>query len=145
MALGYAAGGGGGGSGASGTSGGASGASQGAGSAAGAAPRTNVTPNFLGQADGPAIPIPRGASGPTPVANGQGVMYTGGNGGNGLNGTVSNVRIMDPTLPSGPSPGYPNGYVNYTNGSVPTPQSVNPYTGQTVGRASPWWHIPLGP
>jgi RHS repeat-associated protein len=102
------------------------------------------TPSFLGQENGPAIPIPEGASGPTPTPNGKGFMYNGGNGGNGLSPKVCNVRIMDPTAPQGPSPGYPNGYVNYGNGNSPTPQSVNPYTGQTVGKGSPWWHIPLG-
>ena len=94
-------------------------------------------PGFLGQAAGPAIPVPRGAIGPTPTRS-AGFQYTGGNGGNGLNARVSNVRIMDPT------PRNPNGYVNYSNGAVPKPQSVNPYTGQTVGKSCPWWHIPLG-
>lgn len=60
--------------------------------------------------------------------------------GNGLNPRVSSVRVMNPTLPKGPSPGYPNGYVNYMNKGG---QAVNPYTGQTVPKNSPWWHIPL--
>lgn len=98
-------------------------------------------PSYLGQKSGPAIPVPEGATGPTPI--GTGVKYTGGSGGNGLDPRVSNLRIMDPTMPRGPSPGYPNGYANYSNGSVPTPQSVNPYTGETVCRSDPWWHIPL--
>ncbi len=134
----------------------AAGATRGAGAAANAGmeggipggpglPPVRMTPSFLGQESGPSIPIPRGATGPQLLANGKGVGYTGGSGGNGLAPSVSNVRIMDPTLPKGPSPGYPNGYVNYSNGAAPTPQSVNPVTGQTVGRYNPWWHIPLGP
>ena len=47
---------------------------------------------------------------------------------------------MDPTPPKGPSPGYPNGYVNYSNAAG---QSVNPYTGKTIGKADPWWHMPV--
>jgi hypothetical protein len=95
-----------------------------------------AAPNFLGQEAGPAIPVPQGATGPSPT-EGPGFQYTGGSGGNGLDPSVSNVRVMDPT------PQNPNGYVNYTNGASPTPQTVNPYTGQTVPSSSPWWHIPL--
>lgn len=105
---------------------------------------TTTAPDFLGQANGPAIPIPEGAVGPTPVQNGNGFQYTGGSGGNGLSPNACNVRIMDPTLPKGPSPGYPNGYANYSNGAAPTPQSIDPYTGKTIGKSDPWWHIPLG-
>jgi hypothetical protein len=69
-----------------------------------------------------------------PLPNGNGFAYVGGKGGNGLAPNVSNVRIMDPTAAKGPSPGYPNGYVNFQNGANPTPQSVNPYSGKTVGQ-----------
>ena len=100
-------------------------------------------PSFLGQANGPAIPIPQGAT-QTPIVNPGGKVtgfgYTGGNGGNGLSPRVTGVRVMDPTLPKGPSPGYPNGYVNYMNSSG---QAVNPYTGKTIGKSDPMWHIPL--
>ena len=103
----------------------------------------NKTPSFLGQANGPAIPIPKGSS-PTPIVNPGGKTtgfgYTGGQGGNGLSPRVESVRIMNPTLPTGPSPGYPNGYVNYMNKSG---QAVNPYTGQTISKTDPWWHNPL--
>ena len=70
-------------------------------------------PSFLGQERGPAIPIPQGATGPLPVQSGKGLQYVGGSGGHGLDPAVSNVRIMEPTAPKGPSPGYPDGYVNY--------------------------------
>ncbi len=53
---------------------------------------------------------------------------------------VSSVRIMEPTAPSGPSPGYPNGYATYSNAAG---QTVNPFTGQTIPRSDPWWHIAL--
>jgi len=71
-----------------------------------------------------------------------GFGYTGGSGGLGLDHRVSNVRIMDATLPRGPSPGYPAGYVNYQNIGG---QSVNPFTGQTIAPNNPLWHIPLTP
>lgn len=102
-------------------------------------PGSGKAPNFLGQENGPAIPVPDGATGPTPTANGKGFAYTGGKGGNGLDSRVENMRVMDPTKPSGPSPGYPNGYVNYSNKGG---QAVNPYTGKTVAKSDPWWHIP---
>ena len=96
-----------------------------------------INPSLLGQEAGSAIAIPEGAAGPTLTRNGLGSQYTGGAGGNGLAPSVNNVRIMEPTAR------YPNGYVNYgktlPDGSW---QSVNPYTGQSVGKSSSWWHIP---
>jgi len=96
------------------------------------------TPSFVVTPAGEVIPIPQGASGPNPVVNGKGVQYNGGSGGNGLAANVTDVRIMDPT------PYAPNGYVNYgsrqANGGW---QSVNPYTGQAVGKTDSWWHILL--
>lgn len=108
-------------------------------------PSVPNTPSFLGQSSGPAISVPEGAVF-TPIVNPGGKItgfgYTGGTGGgNGLSSKVTAIRIMDPTLPRGPSPGYPNGYVNYMNASG---QAVNPLSGQTVARSSPWWHLPLG-
>lgn len=97
-------------------------------------------PNFIGQESGPSIAVPEGATGPYPT-RGNGFQYTGGSGGNGLDSSVSNVRVMDPTAPRGPSPGYPNGYVSYSNGSG---QAVNPVTGATLNPKDPWWHFPLG-
>jgi len=86
------------------------------------------------------IPIPEGAEGPVPTANGQGVQYNGGAGGNGLADNVTDVRIMDPT------DDYPNGYVNYGNRQADGGwQTVDPYTGQPVSPSSPSWHIPLAP
>jgi RHS repeat-associated protein len=121
--------------------------------AAGTIPRVNVLPSsgnrFIVSPGGDAIIVPRGASGPVPVINQggrtTGFGYTGGSGGLGLDPRVSNVRIMDATLPRGPSPGYPAGYVNYRNNALPTPQSVNPFTGQTLAPNDPFWHIPLTP
>jgi RHS repeat-associated protein len=98
---------------------------------------TKPGPTFLGQENGPAIPVPKGAQGPSPAWNGKGVKYEGGAGGNGLSPNVNGVRVMDP------KPGFPDGYVNYgktlPNGSW---QTVNPYNGTSVGKGSPWWHIP---
>ena len=88
---------------------------------------------------GGAIPVPIGATGPTPTFNGKGFEFTGGSGGYGMSPQTSNVRIMDPTLPKGPSPGYPNGYVNYSNGSG---QSINQFTGRKVSKGDPSWHQP---
>ncbi len=101
------------------------------------------TPLIVVSPGGDAIPVPDGATGPTPTDNGKGVKYEGGQGGgNGLPPTVTGVRIMEPTQPRGPSPGYPNGYVNYSNKGN---QSVSPTTGKPVGKADPAWHIPLSP
>jgi len=94
-------------------------------------------PDFVVTPRGEAIPVPTGATGPYPT-RGPGFQYTGGAGGPGLDPAVSNVRIMDPTSR------YPGGYVNYSNASVP-PQSVNPFTGQTIAPSDPMWHIPLQP
>jgi RHS repeat-associated protein len=110
----------------------------------------NVLPSsgstFVVSPGGDAIVVPEGASGPVPNINQGGTTtgfgYTGGSGGPGLDPRVSNVRIMDPTLPNGPSPGYPAGYVNYQNALG---QSVNPFTGQTIAPNNPLWHIPLTP
>ena len=100
-----------------------------------AASETVVTsPDFVVSPNGDVVPVPNGATGPTPAENSAGFRYTGGSGGNGLNPRVSDVRIMNPTSK------YPNGYISYSNASN---QAVNPFTGQTVPRSSPWWHIPL--
>lgn len=100
----------------------------------------DVPATFIGQANGPSIVVPRGATGPTPALNGAGVRYAGGSGGPGLSPKVSGVRIMEPTAPKGPSPGYPTGYSSYTNAAG---QTVNPTTGRTISPSDPWWHIPL--
>jgi hypothetical protein len=88
-------------------------------------------PDFVVGPDGTTYPVPRGATGPTPVVNPSGkrtgTAYTGGSG--GANGQVDTVRLMDPTPPRGNSPGYPNGYVKYENASG---QGVNPHTGRTA-------------
>lgn len=111
--------------------------------AAGAA---NKGPSFLVSKGGDAIPVPTGATGPTPVVNPQGkttgVAFTGGKGGPGLDSKVTDVRVMDPTPAKGSSPGYPDGYVTYQNKSG---QGVNPQTGKTVPNSDPSRHIPLKP
>ena len=112
--------------------------------AAGGGGGYGAAPNFVVTGRGQAIPVPSGATGPVPVVNRAGNTtgfgYTGGNGGSGLSPNACNVRVMNPTQPQAPSPGYPGGYVNYSNSSG---QSINPLTGQTVAPSSPWWHIPL--
>jgi len=105
----------------------------------GVAANTSTTgTNFIVGPNGETIVVPDGAVGPSPVTNGKGFQFTGGSGGHGLDPSVTSVRIMDPAT-TGPYT-YPNGYVSYLNGAVPRPQTVNPFTGQTVGKADPWWH-----
>ena len=84
---------------------------------------TASSPDIVVTPKGEAIPVPKGASGPAnvinPSGNVTGFSYTGGNG--GANGNFFGVRIMDPTVPKGNVPGYPNGYVKYVdafNGGV---------------------------
>ena len=98
------------------------------------------SPDFVGTPSGDLIAIPEGARGPVPASNARGFRFEGGSGGHGLDPRTTGVRIMDPTPPVGPSPGYPRGYVSYYN---ELGQTVNPYTGQTIARANPWWHIPI--
>ncbi len=119
----------------------------------GAATATDVTPsvpqgpplhspNFIVNSNGEIVPVPTGAVGPTAVDSGNGFQFTGGSGGHGLDPRVSNVRVMDPVT-TGKYP-HPNGYVSYSNGASP-PQTVNPYTGQTIAKSDPNWHIDWGP
>nr|WP_262052009.1 polymorphic toxin type 10 domain-containing protein [Leptospira kirschneri] len=88
-------------------------------------------PDFIVSPNGTAFPVPKGATGPTPVINLNGKItgsgYTGGKG--GANGQVNTMRIMDPTPAKGNSPGYPNGYIKYMNN---VKQGVDPYTGKTL-------------
>jgi RHS repeat-associated protein len=100
-------------------------------------------PNFIVDNSGQVFPVPKGAKGPTPVINPSGkqtgVAFTGGQG--GANGKVATMRIMNPTLPKGKSPGYPNGYIKYENAASPKPQGVNPQSGQTAPNAQS--HYPI--
>ncbi len=97
----------------------------------------NKTPDFIVSPGGTVFPVPKGATGPTPVinptGNQTGIAFTGGTG--GANGQVTTMRIMDPTLPKGSSPGYPGGYIKYENFALPKPQGVDPYTGKTLPNA----------
>jgi hypothetical protein len=92
-------------------------------------------PSFITNGNGESVPVPEGATGPQPTANGKGFQFSGGSGGNGLNSNVFGVRIMDPATSGGFS--YPNGYVSYFNESN---QTVDPFNGQTIGRSDPFWH-----
>lgn len=100
-------------------------------------------PDFIGSSNGTVFPVPKGATGPVPVINPQGkktgVAFTGGTG--GTNGQVKDMRIMDPTPPSGRNPGYPNGYIKYQNSHSPRPQGVDPYTGRTLPESQA--HFPI--
>lgn len=104
---------------------------------------SGIAPDFIVSPGGTAFPVPQGARGPVPVVNQMGnqtgIAFTGGSG--GVNGQVSTVRIMDAIPPRGRSPGYPNGYITYQNSAAPTPQAVDPYTGQTVSLAAA--HFPI--
>jgi hypothetical protein len=94
-------------------------------------------PDFIVSPGGTVFTVPKGASGPFPVRTGKGFEYTGGSGGNGLSQRTTDVRIMDPVT-SGKYQ-YPGGYGSYGNTSG---QAVNPYTGKTIPRSDPMWHIP---
>lgn len=85
--------------------------------------------------NGEMVIVPKGAQGPFPVESGKGFMFRGGSGGHGLSDAATDVRIMDPVT-GGKYP-KPNGYASYLNGGG---QTINPFTGQTVGKSSPWWH-----
>jgi RHS repeat-associated protein len=91
--------------------------------------------DFVVTPRGEAIPIPKGANGPTAPERGSGMAYQGGSGGNGMNGRTTGVRIMDGNSNQGQR-------VSYMNRSG---QTVNPTTGQTVPKNDPTAHIPLKP
>lgn len=97
-------------------------------------------PDFIVSPGGTAFPVPRGATGPTPVINPTGRQtgsaFTGGRG--GANQQVDALRVMDPTPPRGSSPGYPRGYIKYENSAG---QGVDPYTGRTVPNSQS--HFPI--
>jgi RHS repeat-associated protein len=111
---------------------------------------TNIGPRplraeFAASENGEVFPIPRGAT-IGPAASGRGIVYRGGPGGPALNDRVTGLRIMDPTPPKGPSPGFPGGYANYGRETPGQPwQSVNPFTGRTISKNDPWWHWPILP
>lgn len=86
---------------------------------------------------GEVLPLPKGATG-TPTANGKGMTYAIPERTDGLNSRVTQVRVMQPVTTGKYQ--YPNGYVVYMNNGG---QSVNPLTGQTLGKADPYNHIPL--
>lgn len=98
------------------------------------------SPSFVVDQSGQAFPVPKGASGPTPVinqaGNQTGVAFTGGTG--GANGQVSTMRIMNPTPARGNAPAYQNGYIKYENTSK---QGVDPYSGKTLSNTQSHWEI----
>ena len=95
-----------------------------------AATEKTSSPNFIVDPGGQVFPVPEGATGPKPVENGKGIMYSGGSGGE--NGQVNSVRFMDPVPARGKASAYPNGYAVYENING---QAVNPYSGRTVSIA----------
>lgn len=106
----------------------------------GAGKASDKAPDFVVSPGGTAFPVPKGASGPSPVVNPggktTGSAFTGGKG--GANGKVDTMRIMNPTPPRGNSPGYRNGYIKYENKSG---QGVDPYTGRTLSNKDS--HFPI--
>ncbi|WP_316672700.1 RHS repeat-associated core domain-containing protein [uncultured Tolumonas sp.] len=102
--------------------------------------KADNAPDFVVSPSGTAFPVPKGATGPTPVVNPAGKKtgdaFTGGLG--GVNGQVDTMRMMDPTPPRGNSPGYPNGYIKYENKAG---QGVDPYTGRTLSNKDS--HFPI--
>jgi RHS repeat-associated protein len=105
--------------------------------------KPNKAPDFIVSPGGTAFPVPKGATGPTPVfnqaGNQTGVAFTGGAG--GANGQVATMRLMNPTPAKGGSPAYPNGYIKYENAASPKPQGVDPYSGKTLPNAKS--HFPI--
>ena len=93
-------------------------------------------PDFIVHPNGEIIPVPTGATGPTPADTGRGFQFTGGSGGHGLDPRVTGVRVMDPVT-SGKYP-KPNGYASYMN---QTGQTVDPGSGRTIPRSDPNAHI----
>ena len=71
---------------------------------------SDKAPNFVVSPGGTAFPVPKGATGPSPVVNPggktTGSAFTGGEG--GANEQVDTIRIMNLTPARGKSPGYPN-------------------------------------
>ncbi|MDN3649163.1 RHS repeat-associated core domain-containing protein [Reinekea marina] len=108
--------------------------------AKGAGKASDKAPDFVVSPGGTAFPVPKDATGPTPVVNPggktTGSAFTGGKG--GANGKVDTMRIMNPTPPRGKSPGYPNGNIKYENKSG---QGVDPYTGRTLSNKDS--HFPI--
>ncbi|GAB6010286.1 RHS repeat domain-containing protein [Dysgonomonas reticulitermitis] len=89
--------------------------------------------NFVVTPQGEAIPIPKGAVGPTSPNKGTGMVYQGGKGGYGMDSRTTGVRIMDANSNQGKR-------VNYMNQSG---QTVDPKTGKTISNKDPRGHIPL--
>ena len=71
-----------------------------------------------------------------PTENGSGWIYPIAPNQPGIDPRVVAIRVMAPT------PNYPNGYVVYMNDAQPTPQTVNPFTGQTIPPTDRYAHIP---
>lgn len=93
-------------------------------------------PDFIVTPNGRVFPVPYGSTGPTPVPNGKGYEYSGGNGGPGFDPRVDTLRMMDPVTTGKYQ--YPNGYGVYQNSSQ---QGIDPLTGNTVPNNSPIRHI----
>jgi len=112
---------------------GATGGLEAGGAASAPAAEATTSTGFIVSSDGVALPVPEGASGPT-ATEGPGFQQTGGTGGRGLDSRVTGVRVMDAT-PQNPL--FRASYMNVEG------QTVNPFTGHTVSKADPWWHIPM--
>jgi RHS repeat-associated protein len=95
---------------------------------------TRETPqtSFIAPSEGPAMVVPRGATGPTPPRSGTGMIFSGGRGGLGLDPRVTTVRVMDASGKHGRRMSYEN----------VLGQKVDPYSGRTISRQRPWAHMP---
>lgn len=92
--------------------------------------------DFVVTPKGTAIPIPDGATGPTNPKKGSGMMYQGGSGGKGMSKKTTGVRIMDANSKQGRR-------VNYMNNAKPTPQTIDPFSGNPISNKDPRGHIPI--
>jgi hypothetical protein len=95
---------------------------------------TSKAPDFVVTPKGEAIPVPSGATGPTPT-RALGFQYTGGSGGHGLDTRTTGVRIMEGNANQGPRAVYMN----------QQGQTINPATGRTVPNSDPAAHHYLDP
>ena len=69
-------------------------------------------------------------AGPGPTES-PGMQFVGGSGGNGLDPRVTGIRVMDANWNQGARIVYMN----------QTGQTVNPFTGRTIGNANPLAHF----
>lgn len=94
--------------------------------------------SFIAHPTGDVVPVPEGGCRPDAGYEREGIPVHRRERWAWLDPRTTEVRIMD-RFTSGKYQ-YPNRYASYSNASG---QAVNPYTGQTIPRADPFWHWPF--